>query len=260
MACQIHTQSLSSYSLSATVRPLCLSIARSQPRRGDACVTHVVEDAGSPSPVKATRSAVFPFKGDQTGTSSVKVASSRPPSTPPSPPSLIHSPVYVQKALIKQPQGEGASSAAPSPPSNQLEHAESSGEEAEAQEGNSLIWALKQVDRSLDELEQRPLPLQRELYELSCGPVGAATSSALAAAAKVTVAATREAVRAALPVGQWLVREGGRAAVSLVSAAVAEAAARQLQQQGQQGRGAQGMQGGGGAGGNTTKIRVNKRA
>lgn len=73
--------------------------------------------------------------------------------------------------------------------------------------------------------------LQREIYELSRGPVGSATTTALEAAAKVTVAATKEAVRAAVPVGQWFMREGAKAAVKLVSAAVAQSAKQQQSQE-----------------------------
>ncbi len=42
------------------------------------------------------------------------------------------------------------------------------------------------VDRSLDELENNPLPLQKEIYQFSRSPVGTATSSALTAAAKAS--------------------------------------------------------------------------
>lgn len=86
------------------------------------------------------------------------------------------------------------------------------------------------MDRSLDELEANPLPLQREIYELSRSPVGTATSTALSTAARVTVTATKEAVRAAVPLGQWVFREGTKAAVSLVSRAMAESAKQQQAQ------------------------------
>lgn len=62
----------------------------------------------------------------------------------------------------------------------------------------------------------------------------------------MTVAASKEAVKAAIPVGQWLIKEGTKAAFSLASRAMAEGAKQQ--------------QGGGGAGGSTgtRKISVKK--
>jgi hypothetical protein len=119
---------------------------------------------------------------------------------------------------------------------------------------------LRRVDKSLDELESNPLPLQRELYELSRSPAAAATGSALGAAAKVSASrrssatcsfqrisccitrsgeveefmqgractqATVAATKAAVPVAQVLLREGGKAAVALMSRALAEAAKQQ---------------------------------
>ncbi|PNW80010.1 hypothetical protein CHLRE_08g374100v5 [Chlamydomonas reinhardtii] len=173
------------------------------------------------------------------GSIKVRVTPPKPASVPPSPPSLIHSPVYVQNKLIKP--TASADGAAVLPPSSA---GGGYGDEEEEGAGgaNVLLSALRNVDRSLDELEQNPLPLQREIYELSRSPVGTATGSALTTAAKVTVAATKEAVKAAVPVGRWVLREGARAAMALVSRAAAEAARKQVE---------------GGTG--TTKISVKKR-
>lgn len=44
----------------------------------------------------------------------------------------------------------------------------------------------RSLDRSLDEIEDNPLPGQKELYEFSRGPVGIATGKGLAAAANLT--------------------------------------------------------------------------
>ncbi|KXZ43877.1 hypothetical protein GPECTOR_78g65 [Gonium pectorale] len=137
--------------------------------------------------------------------------------------------------------GDGA--ALLQPPSGTARQMGDQDAEQEGGASNSLLWALKRVDRSLDELEANPLPLQREMYELSRSPVGTATSSAITTAAKVTVAATKEAVKAALPVGQWVVKEGAKAAFSLMSRAMAESAKQQQA---------------GGGGGGTRKITVKK--
>lgn len=66
------------------------------------------------------------------------------------------------------------------------------------------------------------MPLQNEIYALSKSPVGTATGSAMEAAAKLTVQASKEALRAALPVGQWLAKEGAKAAVSIAAQAMTQ--------------------------------------
>ncbi|KAG2430049.1 hypothetical protein HYH02_013876 [Chlamydomonas schloesseri] len=175
------------------------------------------------------------------GSIKVRVTPPKPLSVPPSPPSLIHSPVYVQNKLIK-PSADGAAVLPPASSSGSYGLEDEEELSAAGSSGNVLMSALRNVDRSLDELEQNPLPLQREIYELSRSPVGTATSSALTTAAKVTVAATKEAVKAAVPVGQWVLREGAKAAMGLMSRAMAEAARKQVE---------------GGTG--TTKISVKKR-
>jgi hypothetical protein len=58
------------------------------------------------------------------------------------------------------------------------------------------------VDSSLDELEANPLPLQKAVYDISRGPVGSATSSVVAAAARLTLNATTTAAKAAAPLGR----------------------------------------------------------
>ncbi|GIL86383.1 hypothetical protein Vretimale_11671 [Volvox reticuliferus] len=187
-----------------------------------AAVTCSYERSISSSTVTTSRTEAGAVKD---GTIRVKVTPPREVSQPPSPPSLIHSPVYVQKALIKS-SADSTNASLESTSTSSLLDVDM---ERNARDGNSLLWALKQVDRSLDELEQNPLPLQREIYELSRSPVGTATSSALTTAARVTVAATKEAVKAAVPVGQWVITEGTKAAISFMSRAMAESAKQQKQ-------------------------------
>lgn len=64
---------------------------------------------------------------------------------------------------------------------------------------------------------------------LSCATTSPAPPPPLPPPApQVTVAATKEAVKAAVPVGRWVLREGARAAMALVSRAAAEAARKQV--------------------------------
>ncbi|KAG1666957.1 hypothetical protein FOA52_004240 [Chlamydomonas sp. UWO 241] len=90
--------------------------------------------------------------------------------------------------------------------------------------GNALERALKSVDRSLDELEDNPLPGQRELYNLSRGPVGTATGQGLKVAADVAVKATVAAAKAVAPHAKWALAEGTKAAAGLVKYAILQAA------------------------------------
>ncbi|KIZ03147.1 hypothetical protein MNEG_4811 [Monoraphidium neglectum] len=89
---------------------------------------------------------------------------------------------------------------------------------------NALMWALEKVDRQLDQIEQDPPALLKASYDVANGPVGSATSKGVQAAAKVTLAATTQAVKAAAPIGSWALREGfkvaSKAAVGLVSMAM----------------------------------------
>lgn len=53
--------------------------------------------------------------------------------------------------------------------------------------GTALERALRKVDRSLDEIEENPLPLQQQLYDISRGPLGQATGKGFQAAAGLTI-------------------------------------------------------------------------
>jgi hypothetical protein len=58
------------------------------------------------------------------------------------------------------------------------------------------------MDEQLNQIEANPPPIQKALYQVSRGPVGEATSKGISAAARLTVAATREAAKVAAPVGK----------------------------------------------------------
>lgn len=96
---------------------------------------------------------------------------------------------------------------------------------------NALAWALAKVDRQLDQIEADPPALLKASYEVANGPVGVATNKGVQAAAKLTMAATVQAVKAAAPVGSWALKEGfkvaSRAAVGLVALALEQQGSRQ---------------------------------
>ncbi|GIL64403.1 hypothetical protein Vafri_18242 [Volvox africanus] len=218
MACPLHKK-VPAGKVSFCSSPVLSCRISDQRLRKDAIVVCAYESSISSNTVTTSRSEPGTVKD---GTIKVKVTPPREVSQPPSPPSLIHSPVYVQKALMKS-SGDTTTASVASMSTSSLSDVD------QEKDSNSLLWALKQVDRSLDELEQNPLPLQKEIYELSRSPVGTATSSAFTTAARVTVAATKEAVKAAVPVGQWVIKEGTKAAISLMSRAMEESAKQQKQ-------------------------------
>ncbi|GLI71475.1 hypothetical protein VaNZ11_016613 [Volvox africanus] len=218
MACPLHIKVPAGKVLSCSSPVLSCRIC-DQRLRKEAIVACAYENSISSNIVTTSRAEPDTVKG---GKMKVKVTPPREVSQPPSPPSLIHSPVYVQKALMKS-SADSTTVSVASTSNSPLSDVD------QEKDSNSLLWALKQVDRSLDELEQNPLPLQREIYELSRSPVGTATSSAFTAAARVTVAATKEAVKAAVPVGQWVITEGTKAAISLMTRAMEESAKKQKQ-------------------------------
>ena len=75
---------------------------------------------------------------------------------------------------------------------------------------------LRQVDKSLDEVEENPPAYAKAIYDISTGPVGQAASKGAATAAKVTMDVGSAAIKAAAPVGQWVVKEGFKAAAGAV--------------------------------------------
>jgi len=86
----------------------------------------------------------------------------------------------------------------------------------------AIEWALHKVDKSLDEMEANPNGIQRAIYQISRGPVGTATVSAVEAATKVTLKATGEVAKAAAPVAKRMLAEGMRAMGGLVTKVVVD--------------------------------------
>lgn len=80
------------------------------------------------------------------------------------------------------------------------------------------------MDRQLDQIEENPPLLLKATYDVANGPVGTATGKGVQAAARLTMAATTQAVKAAAPIGSWALKEGfkvaSRAAVGLVAMAL----------------------------------------
>ena len=90
------------------------------------------------------------------------------------------------------------------------------GAEEEPFEGNAVEWMLRKADRSLDQVEENPPAYAKAIYDLSTGPVGAAASKGAATAAKLTLQAGTEALKAAAPVGKWLITNGAKAVAGAV--------------------------------------------
>lgn len=96
-------------------------------------------------------------------------------------------------------------------------------EEEEVFTGNAVDWVLKKVDESLDDVEENPPPYAKAIYEISTGPVGEAASKGAATAAKVTVQVGAQALKAAAPLGKWVLTQGFKAAVGVMASGVSSA-------------------------------------
>lgn len=86
--------------------------------------------------------------------------------------------------------------------------------------GSAVEWVLKKADRSLDEIEDNPPPYAKALYEVSNGPVGKTASKGVQTAAKMTLEVGAGALKAAAPVGKWVLQQGAKAAVAAVKKAI----------------------------------------
>lgn len=82
---------------------------------------------------------------------------------------------------------------------------------------------LQKVDKSLDNVEENPPAYAKAIYKISSGPVGEAASKGAAAAAKITVEVGTKAIKAAAPVGKWVVSQGFKAAVGTVGKGISSA-------------------------------------
>lgn len=90
-------------------------------------------------------------------------------------------------------------------------------------EGNAVEWALRKVDQSLDQVEENPPAYAKAIYDISTGPVGTAAAAGAAAAARISVEVGSQALKAAAPVGKWVLREGFKAAAGAVGAGLSSA-------------------------------------
>jgi hypothetical protein len=90
--------------------------------------------------------------------------------------------------------------------------------------GNVVDWALRKADKSLEEIEQNPPAYAKALYDLTNGPVGTAAGKGVATAAKLTAQAGAQALKAAAPVGKWIVTQGVKAAAGAVAQGFSSAA------------------------------------
>ncbi|KAK9907660.1 hypothetical protein WJX75_007770 [Coccomyxa subellipsoidea] len=76
--------------------------------------------------------------------------------------------------------------------------------------GNAVEWAVRRLDASLDEAELDPPPGAKAIIDVARGPFGTATVQGVTAAARVTV-------KAAAPVGKWVVQQSFKAALGVLS-------------------------------------------
>lgn len=72
---------------------------------------------------------------------------------------------------------------------------------------NAVDWALSKVDRSLQEIEEDPPVYAKFLYEITSGPVGTTAGKGVVAAARFTGKVGGEAIKAAAPVGKWVLSQ-----------------------------------------------------
>ncbi|KAH7622086.1 hypothetical protein NADE_004677 [Nannochloris sp. 'desiccata'] len=89
--------------------------------------------------------------------------------------------------------------------------------------GNAVDWVLKKVDKSLDNVEENPPAYAKAIYEISTGPVGEAASKGAATAARMTVEVGTQVIKAAAPVGKWVLSQGYKAAVGAVGKGISSA-------------------------------------
>ncbi|GFH18122.1 uncharacterized protein HaLaN_14867, partial [Haematococcus lacustris] len=115
---------------------------------------------------------------------------------PPSPPGVKPSSAYASTQLSEDEASAWAMEA------HQQQEAPAPAIRATSPTPNAMEWALYKVDQRLDVLETNPLPIQQTIYDISRGPVGEATTSAVQAAAHLTVKASVEAAKAVAPLGR----------------------------------------------------------
>ncbi|KAK9907659.1 hypothetical protein WJX75_007770 [Coccomyxa subellipsoidea] len=83
--------------------------------------------------------------------------------------------------------------------------------------GNAVEWAVRRLDASLDEAELDPPPGAKAIIDVARGPFGTATVQGVTAAARVTVKVGTTALKAAAPVGKWVVQQSFKAALGVLS-------------------------------------------
>jgi hypothetical protein len=101
-----------------------------------------------------------------------------------------------------------------------------SGSGDEPFEGNAVQWVLRKVDASLDQVEENPPAYAKAIYDISTGPVGEAAAKGAAVAARISVEVGAQAIKAAAPVGKWVLREGFKAAAGAVGSGLSNALGR----------------------------------
>eukprot|EP00884_Botryococcus_braunii_P012562 jgi/Botrbrau1/21306/Bobra.0184s0017.1 len=138
------------------------------------------------------------------------VPTQRTAGPPPEPVPVQHSPSYLLRHRQSRDDEQGAL-------------ASTSSQDQEPFSGNAVEWALRRIDRSLDEAEANPPLPAKVMWDVARGPVGAAAAKGATVAARTTVKVGGEALKAAAPVGKWALEQGFRAAVGLVTYSIQSA-------------------------------------
>ncbi|CAL8462938.1 g2472 [Coccomyxa elongata] len=126
----------------------------------------------------------------------------RQPAPPPEPVPVQHSPAYLLRHRSRPEPGESSLIRA---------------KQQEPFTGNAVEWAVRRLDASLDEAELDPPPGAKAVIDVARGPVGSATVQGVTAAARVTVQVGTTALKAAAPVGKWVVQQGFKAALGVLT-------------------------------------------
>ena len=66
---------------------------------------------------------------------------------------------------------------------------------------------MSKVDKSLQEIEEDPPVYAKALYEITTGPVGTSAGRGMVAMIKMTGKVGTEAIKAAAPVGKWVLTQ-----------------------------------------------------
>ena len=132
----------------------------------------------------------------------IKIRATPLPPPPPPPVEVAHSRSFLLKQRRDAEADPSVGGAAP-----QSAPAWGS-EDPQALSGNAIDFLIRKVDRSLDELEERPSEFASAVHRITTSPAGQITGYVIKNAATASVAVGKEALRASIPAARWVAREG----------------------------------------------------